>query len=174
VRILQAEAGYGKQMTGIQWLKELESDLKHKRRRPDPADTLAGLASDGDIETRRKAVWCAAKLGQNKLAGIRSLSILIAACGDTDAQIREDAAWGIGESVGTMYDECIPDSILGLLHDDESSVRGMAAWAAGRLFLKRGIRDERIADRLTGLSNDGSGYVRSAADFALDMYEKMN
>ncbi|MDR0335449.1 MAG: hypothetical protein LBH69_06190, partial [Methanomassiliicoccaceae archaeon] len=117
----------------------------------------------------QRVTWCAAKMAQNKVNDERILILLSGMAGSGDAQVRENAVWGIGEAAGTIAmadDELVAISLL--LDDAEHDVRGMAAWAAGRLYHKCEILSEEIEEKLNKLLNDPSEFVRSAAKFALD------
>jgi len=150
------------------WLTDLERDLKKKIERNDALDVLETLTSSDDPVFRNLVVWCIAKLAQNKYDDVRIMNILMPLCEDADAEIRENAIWGVGESFSSRYDARCPDIVLRLLSDEEKMVRGMAAWAAGRMMHKQNIRDECIIRRLNELLNDESDYLRGAAMFALN------
>ena len=150
------------------WLTELEGDLKHKVARNDCMDVLEKSINSDDPDIRVRVVWCIAKLAQNKYDDERIMSILIPLCDDTDDEIRENAVWGIGEAFSERYDERCPDVLLGLLDDGSRMVRGMAAWACGRMMHKQNVNNEYIVDKLNELLEDDSDYVRRTADFALN------
>ena len=155
--------------TILQAMDRLESELRKKMDRSDLLDILKELCASGDEEVVRKATWCVAKMGQNKVNDVGILILLSGMAGNADPQVRENVAWGIGEAAGTieMADDEL-DAISLLLDDAEHDVRGMAAWAAGRLYHKCGILSEDFENKLNRLLNDPSEYVRAAAKFALD------
>jgi HEAT repeat protein len=150
------------------WLSVLEDDLKKKIRRDDPIPDLSVLVRSADPEIKNSAVWCTAKLAQNKTAGQPVFDILIPLHSDADPQVRENVAWGIGEISGTgLSDSRSVRVIVSLLSDEDRMVRGMAAWAAGRLIHRLGVNDPDMVAGLRGLEDDPSEYVRKAAGFAL-------
>jgi len=149
------------------WLSDLEKDLKKKVERKDAFNVLENMISADDPDIRNQAVWCIAKLAQNKYDDVRIMNILMPLCDNFDPEIRENAIWGIGEALSLRYDERCPDLILKLLNDENKMVRGMTAWTAGRMMHKQNVRDERIVAILNEFLNDESDYIRGAAKFAL-------
>ena len=108
-------------------------------------------------------------MGQNKVNDERMITLLIGLAGNEDEQVRENVAWGIGETAGTVsVSENSVNVISSLLDDDNKDVRGMAAWAAGRFHHKCGLMNGNMRAKLEILLGDPSEYVRSAAKFALD------
>ena len=150
-----------------EWLDNLERDLKKKVGRDDALDTLEKLITSNDPDIRSRAIWCIAKLAQNKYDDVRIMNLLMPLCDDPDAEIRENAIWGIGEAFSLRYDDRCLEIVLKLLNDEEKMVRGMAAWAAGRMMHKQNIRDQHIIEKLNEFLNDESDYLRGAAMFAL-------
>ena len=151
-----------------EWLAALEADLRKKVDRKDPLPKLSMLSVSNDPEIKNNAVWCVAKMAQNKVADKAILNILIPLGADSDPQIKENVAWGIGEISGTgVSDPRSVNVIVALLSDNDKMVRGMAAWAAGRLIHRLGENDLRMTAKLKELENDTSEYVRSSAAFAL-------
>jgi len=150
-------------------LERLESELRKKLNRSDLLDILKDLCTSDDIDIVQRATWCTAKMGQNKVNDERILILLSGMAGNGDAQVRENVAWGIGEAAGTipMADDEL-NAISLLLDDAEHDVRGMAAWAAGRLYHKCGILSDDVEEKLNRLLSDPSEYVCAAAKFALD------
>ena len=73
MRILQGTATPKEVITvnEEEWLAELESDLRKKKDRSDTLDELFQLTFLGDPEIRKKAAWCVAKMGQNKVPDTR-------------------------------------------------------------------------------------------------------
>jgi len=153
----------------VQGLERLDSELRKKVDRSDLLDILKDLCGHDDEEIVRKVTWCAAKMGQNKINDERILILLSSMARSADPLVRENVAWGIGEAAGTvaMADDEL-DALSLLLDDPEHDVRGMAAWAAGRLYHKCGILSDDAEEKLNKLLNDDSDYVRKAAKFALD------
>ncbi|MDR2866767.1 MAG: HEAT repeat domain-containing protein [Methanomassiliicoccaceae archaeon] len=150
-------------------LDDLDASLRMKNDHSDLLGTLLMLSMSPDTVIVQKVTWCAAKMGQNKVKDKRIPSLLVCLAGSIDEIVRENVAWGIGEAAGTveMADDCM-SAISLLLDDHEKEVRGMAAWAAGRVYHKCFCMDDEIKMKLRGLLNDPSEYVREAAKFALD------
>lgn len=156
-------------MTGFsEWLDEVEKDLRAGKDRTGDMDELFQVTFLGDPEEKAQAVWCIAKMGQNKVPDIRILDILVPLAEDDDPSVRESVAWGVGEvaGAGIADDRCVAVLVL-LTKDGESVVRGMAAWAAGRLRNKLSMSDPVLDSILEGLLNDRSAYVRKSAAFGL-------
>jgi HEAT repeat protein len=106
-------------------------------------------------------------MGQNKVNDERITGSLAKHVYADDPQVRENVAWGIGEAAGTVTMNKDAMNVIALLLDDgERDVRGMAAWAAGRIRHKCGLNE--YEEKLKTLLNDNSEYVRAAAKFALD------
>lgn len=172
MRILQGTATPKEVITvdEEEWLAELESDLRKKKDRSDTLDELFQLTFLGDPEIRKKAAWCVAKMGQNKVPDTRIVDILIPLTKDPDPETRESVAWGIGEVAGAGIgdDRCI-SSLRILADDDNKDVRGMAAWATGRLRNKLSLTDPELDDVMKRLLNDESAYVAASARFALGL-----
>lgn len=151
------------------WFNDFDTDLKEKKDRSSDIDELFQYSFMGDTEIKQRTSWCLAKMGQNKVSDMRILDILVSMACDADGQVRENVAWGIGEVTGAgIGDDRSVYVVVKLMDDDEKDVRAMAAWAAGRLKHKIGIKSKSIDDRLVGLLEDSSEYVKKAARFALD------
>jgi HEAT repeat protein len=93
---------------------------------------------------------------------------LVISLSDPDEEVRENAAWALGELAGHQVgsrEELGP--LIALLGDGTSTVRGMAAWALGRLAQRMGLADERALEPLERLSTEKSLYVSKGAEFAL-------
>ncbi len=150
------------------WLAELESDLRAKKDRSEALDELFQLTFLGSPEIRKKAAWCVAKMGQNKVPDTRIVDILISLTADTDPETRESVAWGIGEVAGAGIGDgrCI-SALKMLAKDGDRDVKGMAAWATGRLRNKLSLTDPELDEIMKGMLNDGSAYVAASARFAL-------
>ncbi|MCL2786674.1 MAG: HEAT repeat domain-containing protein [Methanomassiliicoccaceae archaeon] len=150
-------------------LDELDVRLRKKEDHADLLDVLFVLSSSHVSEIVQKASWCAGKMGQNKVGDERIISLLTGLSRCDDEQVRENVAWGIGETAGTVSvgDDAIA-TVSVLLDDDEKDVRGMAAWAAGRFHHKCDLMPDDIKAKLEFLLYDASEYVRAAAKFALD------
>ena len=84
-------------------------------------------------------------------------------------QLRENAAWALGELAGMNVGgkESLP-LLIDLLGDGETQTRGMAAWALGRLAERMGLVDEASVERLRSLRADHSQYVSKTADWTLE------
>ena len=151
------------------WLAALDDDLRKKKDRSDALDELFQLTFLGDAETRQKATWCVAKMGQNKVSEMHILDILVPLVDDEDDTVRENVAWGIGEVAGAgIGDERSLEAIVKLLDDDITDVRGMAAWAAGRLKHKLKLTSKHLDVKLMSMSDDPSEFVRKSVSFALE------
>ncbi len=151
-----------------EWLEVLEADLRAGKDRLDNIDELFQVTFLGTVEEKAQAVWCIAKMGQNKVHDRRILDLLIPLSGDADPSVRESVAWGIGESAGAgLHDERSVETLSTLLGDAEPLVRGMAAWAVGRLRNKLGIIDPGMDASLEAMLGDNSAYVRKSAAFGL-------
>jgi len=157
-------------VNGKDWLSELEYDLQRKKDRADALDDLFQMTFLGEPEIRRRAAWCVAKMGQNKVSDTRIVDILIPLTEDADREIRENVAWGLGEVAGAGIgaERCIY-ALKKLAADDRREVRGMAAWATGRLRNKLAVSDPGLDDIMRGLLNDDSAYVAASARFALGL-----
>jgi HEAT repeat protein len=153
----------------MEGLDDLDAKLRKKEDHSGLLDVLLMLSSSSDPEIVQKVSWCAGKMGQNKVNSERIISLLTGIADHRDEQVRENVAWGIGETAGTveMTDVSI-DTISTLLIDGNRDVRGMAAWAAGRFHHKCGDMTDDVKKKLETLLNDPSEYVRSAAKFALN------
>lgn len=148
------------------YLDELESDLRAKKDRSDAIDELFQMTFTEPEESERIS-WCLAKMAQNRYADMRIHGILMG-MEDTDPGTDENIMWGLGELAGTeIGDESSFDLIKRKLDDPDSSVRGMAAWAAGRYRHKIGMSDESLISKLKELLEDDSPLVRGSAEFAL-------
>jgi HEAT repeat protein len=155
------------------YLSSMEADLRQKRDRSAELDELFQLTFLGDTETRQKATWCIAKMGQNKVPDTRIVDILAPLASDDDTQVRENVAWGLGEVAGAgIGGDVSVIAVRTLLTDADRDVRGMAAWAAGRLRHKLAIFDESTERILRLMSSDESEYVKKAALFALEGQEQ--
>ena len=53
------------------------------------------------------------------------------------------------------------------MKDPDNGVRAMAAWAAGRLRFKLGIKNDEMLALLNSLLEDRSNLVKKSAEFAL-------
>jgi hypothetical protein len=156
-------------LTVSKGLDELDAELRKKRDHSGLLDILTKISASSDADIVRKATWCAAKMGQNKVNDERIITLLIGLAGSEDDTVRENVAWGIGETAGTvaMSDDAM-NIISSLLDDGDRDVRGMAAWAAGRFHHKCGYMTDEMRTKLKRLLDDGSDYVRNAAKFALE------
>ncbi|MCL2143176.1 MAG: HEAT repeat domain-containing protein [Methanomassiliicoccaceae archaeon] len=150
-------------------LRDLDVRLRAKEDMSDLLDILLKLSSSDLHEAVEKVTWCAAKMGQNKINDDRIVTLLVGMAENNDPQVRENVAWGLGETAGTVAMSDVAMSTISLLLDDgESSVRGTAAWAAGRFHHKCGHMTADIRKKLNVLVNDTSEFVRSAAVSALE------
>jgi len=155
--------------TILKGLDGLDAELRKKADHRDTLDRLLKLSRYDNEEIVQKATWCAAKMGQNKVNDKRIISLMIEAAVNGDPEVRENAAWGIGEAAGTIeINDVAVAVILSLLDDANCDTRAMAAWAAGRLRHKTGNTDAAIENKLKELLNDVSAYVRMTAEFALE------
>ena len=148
------------------FLDELEADLRAKRDRSDAIDDLFQMTFT-EPESVEKVSWCLAKMAQNKYADMRIHGILMGIA-DIDPGTDENVLWGLGELAGTgIGDDASFALIKRKLKDPDASVRGMAAWAAGRLRFKLGIEDDKLLALLNSLLDDRSNLVKKSAEFAL-------
>jgi beta-lactamase regulating signal transducer with metallopeptidase domain len=95
--------------------------------------------------------------------GTPALAPLTKALDDSNASVRRNAAWAIGELTNmreTERADAVP-TLVSLLSDSDEWVRAAAARALGE------IRDERAADKLIALLSDGESHVRAMAAWAL-------
>ncbi len=150
----------------MSFLDELDSDLRAKRDRSDAIDELFQMTFSEPEESERIS-WCLAKMAQNKYADMRIQSILMSMAG-TDPGTDENVLWGLGELAGTeIGDDTSFQLIKRKMKDPDTSVRGMAAWAAGRYRHRLGISDAESEALLGELLEDDSPLVRGSAEFAL-------
>ena len=163
MRILQGTSGCDE----VTFLDELELDLRAKRDRSDAIDDLFQMTFS-EPESVERVSWCLAKMAQNKYADMRIQSILMSMT-DRDPGTDENILWGLGELAGTGIGD---DSSFGFIKrkmkDPDDSVRGMAAWAAGRYRHRLSMADEESQSILTELLEDCSPLVKGSARFALD------
>ena len=148
------------------FLDELEADLRAKRDRSDAIDDLFQMTftEPGSLE---KVSWCLAKMAQNKYADMRIHGILMGIA-DIDPGTDENVLWGLGELAGTgIGDDASFALIKRKLKDPDASVRGMAAWAAGRYRHRLSMTDGESEGILTDLLDDDSPLVKASAEFAL-------
>lgn len=153
----------------LAFLEELDSDLRAKKDRTDALDELMQLSFLGDDEVREKVSWCLAKMGQNKVSDMRIFSILMSMYGDPLPEVKENIAWGLGELAGCgIGDDNSMSKVKELMDHSGSSVRSMAAWAAGRYHHKLKMTDDELMDKLTSLTEDKSNLVSMSAKFAIE------
>jgi HEAT repeat protein/beta-lactamase regulating signal transducer with metallopeptidase domain len=87
----------------------------------------------------------------------RLVDVFIAALKDSDAEVRERAAWALGKERAARS----ADALIGALKDAEPDVREQAAWALGQ------IRAAQAIEALAGALKDGSPDVAERAAWAL-------
>ena len=149
------------------YLSQLDSDLRAKIDRSDAIDELFQMTFSSDEDPER-ITWCLAKMAQNKYADMRIQSILMSMT-DRDPGTDENILWGLGELAGTgIGDDSSFCFIKRKMKDPDDSVRGMAAWAAGRYRHRLSMTDEESQGILTELLEDCSPLVKGSAMFALD------
>ncbi len=124
-----------------------------------------GLSAE--LLLRRQASWCLAKMGQNKVREQEVYELLLTLAEEEDTEIRENMLWGLGEVAGSG-DERALAVISRDLSSEETALRGMAAWAAGRIMKKLNLFDETLIQKLKTAANDPAPYVRKSAAFALE------
>lgn len=150
----------------MSFLDELDADLRAKRDRTDAIDELFQMTFSEPEESERIS-WCLAKMAQNKYADMRIQGILMGMA-DTDPGTDENVLWGLGELAGTgIGDDSSFMLIKRKMKDPDTSVRGMAAWAAGRYRHRLGMSDAESEEILEGLLEDDSPLVKGSAEFAL-------
>ena len=148
------------------FLDELEADLRAKRDRSDAIDDLFQMTFT-EPESVEKVSWCLAKMAQNKYADMRIHGILMGIA-DIDPGTDENVLWGLGELAGTgIGDDASFALIKRKLKDPDASVRGMAAWAAGRYRHRLSMTDGESEGILTDLLDDDSPLVKASAEFTL-------
>ena len=152
----------------IDWLVELEADLRQKRDRSDSLDYLFQLSFTEGPDVLEKVSWCLAKMGQNKSQDMRVYDILMSMYVGSDDAVRENIAWGLGELAGVgigSYDAL--NVLKDILDSGLSTARSSAAWAIGRYHHRLCLSDTESNERLLSLLNDSSELVRMAARFAI-------
>lgn len=152
-----------------EFLNALDADLRAKKDRTDALDELLQLSFLGDDETKEMVSWCLAKMGQNKYSDMRIFSILMSMYDEDSPAIKENIAWGLGELAGTGigHDGSLV-KIKELMDHPESSVRSMAAWAAGRYHHRLKVSDDELMSKLESMVDDKSNLVSMSAKFALE------
>ena len=94
--------------------------------------------------------------------------IILAPFFQVDPGTDENVMWGLGELAGTgIGDDASFALIKRKMKDPDASVRGMAAWAAGRYRHRLSMTDEESEVLLTELLEDDSPLVKASAEFAL-------
>lgn len=123
---------------------------------------LEGL--DGLIEAEVETALAKAGLALSSLgiqadaaADEKLIDAFLGALEDSDAEVRERAAWALGKERAARA----VDALGGALKDVEPDVREQAAWALGQ------IRDRRAIDPLSGALRDESAEVAERAAWAL-------
>ena len=106
-------------------------------------------------------------MGQNKVREQEVYELLLTLAEEEDTEIRENMLWGLGEVAGSG-DERALAVISRDLSSEETALRGMAAWAAGRIMKKLNLFDETLIQKLKTAANDPAPYVRKSAAFALE------
>ena len=150
----------------MKFLDDLEKDLRAKIDRHDSVEELEHLAhDDNEIE---HVSWCLAKMAQNKYDDMRIFRILMA-IPRSEPDAEENVLWGLGELAGAGIGDTVSfDIIKKGMSSTHPSVRGMAAWAAGRYRHRLALMDDDAFDKLKGLCNDQFQMVRESAIFALE------
>jgi HEAT repeat protein len=87
----------------------------------------------------------------------RLVDVFITALKDSDAEVRERAAWALGKEQAARA----ADALIGALKDAEPDVREQAAWALGQ------IRAAQAIEALVGALKDESADVAERAAWAL-------
>ena len=151
------------------YFDSLEGDLRAKKDRSDELDELFQLSFLGDGDVRDRTSWCVAKMGQNKVADMRILDILVTMKDDDNPQVRENVVWGIGEVAGAgIGDERSLSTVNQLMRDSDNGVRAMAAWAAGRIRTRLRMENDEMLALLNSLLDDRSNLVQKSAEYALN------
>lgn len=119
------------------------------------------LQSDGDAKVRRTAAWALAHR-EERDGGTVTAALAAALTNDKSADVREMAAWGLGESEGHSATQALRGA---LQSDADERVKTTAAWALGS------IRDSGSAAALGAAMGDPSARVRSRAAWALGQIE---
>lgn len=151
-----------------EFLSALDADLRAGKDRTDAIDDLFQMTFGADDATLGSITWCLAKMAQNKVADMRIHGILMSVESE-DPDVKENVLWGLGELSGRGIGD---ENSLGLIKrsmtDPASSVRAMAAWAAGRYMHKLSLEDEESRKLLKDLENDRSELVKTSAKFAFE------
>ena len=148
------------------FLSALDSDLRAKRDRSDAIDDLFQMTMFSS-EYGERISWCLAKMAQNKYADMRIHGILMSMA-DSGPEVDENILWGLGELAATSIgDDASFAFIKRKMEDRDSSLRAMAAWAAGRYRHRLNMTDADSERILTELLEDSSPLVKASAEFAL-------
>ena len=150
------------------WLEGVEEDLRAKVDRTDALDDLFQISFAGEPEEVERTSWCLAKMAQNKVQDMRVFSILMSMRGVSDT-VSENVCWGLGElaGIGIGSPEGL-EYVTEMMDSPCESLRGMAAWSAGRMMHRMDIRDPRTDSKLLELTEDESPLVSMSARFATE------
>jgi len=143
------------------------------RAREVDASALPGLISllrSSYVVDRQKASRLVAKLAQNQVEAFWPFDDLNELTKDKNAEVRENAAWALGELAGMRVGvhSSIP-YLTDLLQDREGMVRGMAAWALGQFGEHLHMWSPLTVERLDKLAYDRSPFVSKSAAYALEI-----
>ncbi len=171
--ILNAELASGVEDRIKAALSALNELLRAMEADQSSLQPLSILLDHDDLEIRRSASWCIAKLAQNKVIHSAPLDKIISLLADSDEEIRENATWSLGElaGVGVGVIESI-EPLNRSLKDENVQVRGMAAWALGRLAERMGLAQQSSISRLENLLMDKSQFVSKGAAYSLERVTK--
>ncbi len=172
--ILNAELASGEEDRIKAALSALNEMLRAMEADASSLQPLSILLDNDDLEIRRSASWCIAKLAQNKAIQSAPLDKIISLLADSDEEIRENATWSLGELAGVKVG--VIESIEPLnrsLEDGNVQVRGMAAWALGRLAEKMGLAQQSSISILERLLMDKSQFVSKGASYSLERVTKI-
>lgn len=147
----------------IDFEREIAEAMREARRELRGAKVeLEGL--DGLIEAEVETALTKAGLALSSLgmqadaaADEKLIDAFLGALEDSDAEVRERAAWALGKERAARA----VDALGGALKDADPDVREQAAWALGQ------IRDKRAIDPLSGALRDESAEVAERAAWAL-------
>ena len=148
-------------------LKRMDDLARSKDLDTTAVPSLTILLGSPETEDRRRASRIMAKMAQNKFWPFNSLNALTE---DKDPEVRENAAWALGELA------CMRGGVQSsiaflteLLLDREAMVRGMTSWALGQFADRLHMTSPLAMERLERLVYDRSPYVSKSAAYALDI-----
>lgn len=123
----------------------------HRDTPPDSPETvitlLSALVHSPDADIRRTSVMALGKIGHPLATGP-----LLAGLQDTDAQVRQHSAWGLGE-LGEQVSDRAGGPLVQLLQDPSEQVQQAAALALGEVGIDK--KNNALLTQLTNLLQAG-------------------